>query len=131
MENPHGPISNAANKFEAFIEIYDTMQEPSDRSGKYLQTYLVGWLKCGDGLVATGHSPMTYLRTALEIADRAIRGEIRFDFGGTVEGAYENGYPRKVEALHEPGSTCSHYADPALYEQIASSVAKHGLDEPA
>jgi hypothetical protein len=84
----------------------------------------VEWLRKGDGFIDTGRNPTTYLRVALDIADRVMRGQINFDYCGTEEANYKDRYPRTVEALHEPGSYASHFADPAMYERIACEVER-------
>lgn len=128
-----GPIADARHAFERFVAGFDTSTYgPREEHGfTYLQEWLHTWLVFGDGVEYTGRSYETYLRVALDIADAAMRGEVRWDYRGTEEENWTDGYEREpVTAIHNPDSYTrgDHYADRVNYEVSVVRWERSGTD---
>ena len=126
MERP-GPISEARNSFARFVrehELPPRVAEPTTSAP--LQEWLMRWLEHGDGVEFTGGSYETFLRVALDVADAAIRGELRLDFEGTEAGNYKDGYKRTLSGIHEPDHTAEHIFNRVGFETTVYR-REHGL----
>jgi hypothetical protein len=108
-----GPIYDARRAFQTWVATKFTFRREGE---EYLQEYLLAWLEEGDGLEWTGRSYENYLRVALDIADATMRGQIKFDYVGTEENNYEDGFKREVVAIHEDDMPASHYAERMTYD---------------
>src|SRR5256885_2917934 len=125
-----GPIARARKGFQQFVREFDDTFARHGGEFEYLQDWLYAWLQAGNGIEWTGRSYETYLRTCLDIADAAFRGQINYDYRGSAKENYRDARPRRIEAIHNPdNSDEAYYADRATYEQLATELEYDSLRE--
>lgn len=123
-----GPIKEARRQFQRFVRHFDiSTPRGDDPEHRYLGGWLRSWLAFGNGFEYTGRNHATYLRVALDVADAAMRGEIDWNYAGTSENRYEDGYKREgIVALHDPDAeVSSNYTDPVDYERLLFTWEHH------
>jgi hypothetical protein len=116
-----GPIVTARREFQKFVRHFDiSTLVGDDPEYRYLGGWLQSWLVFGNGFEYTGRNHATYLRVALDVADAAMRGEIDWNYAGTWENGWKDGYEREgIVALHDPDAEVSaNYADPVDYDVL-------------